>query len=60
MRCGRAKQETLSVIYQVLCIHLGTPPSTFDWQWKDKDGEFHRDGATTPMQVRGEIRPGAF
>ena len=21
------------------CIHLGTPPEEFDWQWEDKDGE---------------------
>ena len=46
----KAKQEILNVIYQVLCIHLGTPPNSFDWQWKDKDGEFHRDGTMTPLQ----------
>ena len=45
-----AKQETLRAIYQVLCIHLGNPPANFDWQWKDKDGEFHRDGAMTPLE----------
>ena len=46
----REKQKTLNVIYQVLCIHLGTPPSQFDWQWKDKDGEFKRDGEMTPLE----------
>ena len=46
----KAKREVLSVIYEVLCIHLGTPPGTFDWQWKDKDGEFHREGTMSPMQ----------
>ncbi|MFQ6030117.1 MAG: aminopeptidase C [Dehalococcoidia bacterium] len=45
-----SKNETLQVIYQILCIHLGTPPTRFDWQWKDKDGEFHRDGAITPLE----------
>ena len=45
-----AKQETLRSIYRILCIHLGNPPATFDWQWKDKDGEFHRDGAMTPLE----------
>ena len=44
-----AKQEALRAIYQILCIHLGTPPAQFDWQWKDKDGEFHRDGEMTPL-----------
>ena len=45
-----AKQESLKAIYRILCIHLGTPPETFDWQWKDKDGEFHRDGSMTPLE----------
>jgi len=46
----QAKNQTLNVIYQVLCIHLGTPPSRFNWQWTDKDDEFHRDGEMTPAQ----------
>ena len=45
-----AKQESLQAIYQILCIHLGNPPAEFDWQWKDKDGEFHRDGNMTPLE----------
>ena len=45
-----AKGETLGVIYRALCIHLGTPPESFDWQWKDRDGEFHRDGEVTPLE----------
>ena len=45
-----AKEEALRSIYQILCIHLGNPPASFDWQWKDKDGEFHRDGAMTPLE----------
>ena len=34
----------------MLCIHLGTPPAEFDWQWNDKDKKFHRDGVLTPLQ----------
>ena len=45
-----AKQGALQAIYQILCIHLGNPPAEFDWQWKDKDGEFRRDGAMTPLE----------
>ena len=45
-----AKQEALQSIYQILCIHLGNPPAEFDWQWKDKDGEFRRDGTMTPLE----------
>ena len=44
------KAEVLRVIYRVLCIHLGTPPERFDWQWTDKDREFHRDGVLTPKE----------
>jgi len=45
-----AKAEILQVIYRVLCIHLGTPPERFDWQWTDKDKQFHRDGVLTPQE----------
>ncbi len=44
------KAEVLRVIYRVLCIHLGTPPERFDWQWTDKDRGFHRDGVLTPKE----------
>ena len=44
------KAEILRVVYRVLCIHLGTPPERFDWQWTDKDREFHRDGVLTPQE----------
>jgi bleomycin hydrolase len=44
------KAEILRVVYRVLCIHLGTPPERFDWQWMDKDREFHRDGVLTPRE----------
>jgi bleomycin hydrolase len=44
------KHEILKVIYRILAIHLGTPPTTFDWQWLDKDRVFHRDGLLTPQE----------
>jgi bleomycin hydrolase len=44
------KAEVLRAVYRVLCIHLGTPPERFDWQWTDKDREFHRDGVLTPQE----------
>ena len=45
-----AKRDVLTVIHRILCIHLGTPPERFLWQWRDRDGAFHRDGALTPRQ----------
>jgi bleomycin hydrolase len=44
------KANVLRVIYRVLCIHLGTPPDRFYWQWSDKDRGFHRDGELTPQE----------
>ena len=38
-----AKEQVLASIHRLLCIHLGTPPESFVWQWKDTDGGFHRD-----------------
>ncbi len=49
-----AKEESLRSVYQILSIHLGNPPASFDWQWKDRDGEFHRDGAMTPLEFAGK------
>ncbi len=45
-----AKAEIVQVVYRILCIHLGTPPERFDWQWTDKDRKFHRDGVITPRE----------
>ena len=45
-----AKAEIMRVVYRILCIHLGTPPERFDWQWTDKDKKFHRDGVLTPQE----------
>jgi bleomycin hydrolase len=49
------KQEYLEVIYRILSIHLGTPPETFVWQWKDRDGQFHRAEEMTPQQFAREF-----
>ncbi len=45
-------EETLSVVWRALCLHLGTPPQQFFWQWTDDDKQFHRDGWLTPPQFR--------
>ncbi|MGI8615030.1 MAG: aminopeptidase C [Nocardioidaceae bacterium] len=46
----KTKQQVLGVVHRVLCIHLGTPPERFTWQWMDKDRGFHRDAETTPQE----------
>ena len=38
--CRGRKKDILNTVYRILSIHLGTPPSSFLWQWKDKDKTF--------------------
>ena len=49
------KEKRIADIWNMLCIHLGTPPKTFNWQWRDKDNEFHRNGRMTPQQFAAEF-----
>ena len=49
------KEGRMEDIWRVLCIHLGTPPERFDWQWRDKDKEFHRKGEMTPQEFAKEF-----
>jgi bleomycin hydrolase len=44
------KDKAMVTIYRILSIHLGTPPKSFLWQWKKKDGSFQRDGVLTPKE----------
>ena len=44
------KRRALEAVYRILCIHLGVPPSDFLWQWRDRNGAFHRDGRVTPVE----------
>lgn len=44
------KNKILEVAYRILSIHLGTPPTSFDWQWTDEAKTFHRDVVVTPKE----------
>ncbi|WP_446663745.1 aminopeptidase C [Flexivirga sp. B27] len=46
------RSQVMSAAYRILAIHLGTPPTEFEWQWTDDEGEFHRDGTMTPAEFR--------
>ncbi|MGY8755980.1 MAG: aminopeptidase C, partial [Phycisphaerales bacterium] len=48
------REEVLGGIWRILCIHLGTPPTKFMWQWQDKDKKFHRTGEMTPLEFANE------
>ncbi|MEP7035461.1 MAG: C1 family peptidase [Actinomycetota bacterium] len=44
------KKQIVESVHRILCIHLGTPPERFAWQWTDKDRVFHRDAEMTPKE----------
>jgi bleomycin hydrolase len=50
----KAKACIVEDIYRMLRIHLGTPPKNFYWEWRDRDGEFHRHGKITPHEFYSE------
>jgi bleomycin hydrolase len=47
---AESKEEVLAAVHRMLCLHLGTPPTSFTWQWRDSDKGFHRDGELTPRE----------
>lgn len=49
------KDSRMDDVYRILCVHLGTPPDHFDWQWRDEDGNFHRQGVITPLEFADQI-----
>lgn len=42
-------------VHRVISVHLGVPPATFTWKYRDKDGEFHDEGTLTPLQFRDRV-----
>jgi bleomycin hydrolase len=44
------KHECLQDVYRILSIHLGSPPTKFDWDYRDRDGTLHSHGVTTPLE----------
>lgn len=46
--------DCVSSAYRMLCIHLGEPPRSFEWEYTDDDGNFHRDGEMTPQEFWNE------
>lgn len=43
------KQEMLAEIYRFLAISLGTPPETFDFEYRDEDNQYHLAQNLTPQ-----------
>jgi len=47
------KEACMKDVWRVLCIHLGTPPTKFDWSWTDKDKK-HQAVSMTPVEFMNE------
>jgi bleomycin hydrolase len=45
----KEKETMLAVIYNMLCICLGTPPESFDWQFRDENNKFSCLKNLTPI-----------
>ncbi|MBL1224852.1 aminopeptidase C [Enterococcus sp. BWR-S5] len=43
------KEEMLQEIYNFLAISLGTPPETFDFEYRDGEKNYHLDKDLTPL-----------
>jgi len=43
------KELMISEIYSLLCMFLGSPPTTFNWSIKDKDNKFSRFTNIDPL-----------
>ncbi|MBN2558729.1 MAG: C1 family peptidase [Clostridia bacterium] len=48
------KDVMLGEVYTVLCRCLGTPPETFDFEYRDKDEKFFRKEGLTPKSFYDE------
>ncbi len=45
-----AVEQVMGEVWRILVICLGTPPRTVDWEWRDDEGAFHREGVLTPQE----------
>jgi len=44
------KHGMLNEYYRMLRIHLGAPPTSFTYEWRDRDDQYHREGPLTPHE----------
>lgn len=45
----KAKETMLGEVYNLLAISLGTPPETFDFEYRDEEKKYHLDQNLTPQ-----------
>ena len=50
LQLRKNKEEMMATIYNLLCVCLGTPPDSFDWQIRNRKKKFKRFKNLTPLQ----------
>lgn len=48
------KQTLLADVYRFLTISIGTPPTSFEFSYRDKNKKFHRIGPIAPLEFLRE------
>jgi bleomycin hydrolase len=56
----KEKMLMMQEVWNILCIFLGTPPTTFDWQFKDKKDKVHSFSNLTPKSFVKKHLPYKF
>ena len=52
----RAKKAAMvKTIHKILMIHLGTPPTSFDWNYTDREGTHHCMSGLTPQRFYTDV-----
>ena len=46
----KRKNEFLNDVFRILAISLGVPPKKFDFEYKDDEGNYHREAGITPKE----------
>lgn len=54
---ARVKKHMLTVIYRLCATAFGTPVEKFDFTYRDKKQQFHRESGLTPQQFAAKYLP---
>lgn len=47
---NKIKEDALYKVYNILIKSLGRPPQTIEWEYKDKDKNYHKISGMTPLE----------
>lgn len=51
------RKRMLGEVYRILAVALGTPPETFDFEYRDTDNGYHVDRGLTPLDFVAKYVP---